>query len=86
MSACVGKIRLQGLVKINDDGTWANDPKNPLYYLIRERQLKHKRTGTLYRRLPPLETLDRLAVATLTIGFPSTAAGSTPSTAVTSTR
>jgi nitrate reductase beta subunit len=39
MSACVGKIRLQGLVKIDKDGTWAVDPKNPLYYLIRERQV-----------------------------------------------
>jgi len=41
-----------------------------LMYLLRERQLKAKRTGTIYRRLPPLETLDRLTVATLTIGFP----------------
>jgi nitrate reductase beta subunit len=39
MTACVGKIRLQGLVKIDDDGQWAKDPKNPLYYLIRERQV-----------------------------------------------
>jgi len=39
MSVCVGKIRLQGLVKINDDGQWAKDPTNPLYYLIRERQV-----------------------------------------------
>lgn len=39
MSACVGKIRLQGLVNIEEDGTWANDPYNPLYYLIRERQI-----------------------------------------------
>ena len=39
MAACVGKIRLQGLVKIDEDGTWAEDPKNPLYYLIRERQV-----------------------------------------------
>jgi len=39
MSACVGKIRLQGLVKIDEQGAWANDPKNPLYYLIRERQV-----------------------------------------------
>ncbi len=37
MSACVGKIRLQGLVAIADDGTWAHDPANPLYFLIRER-------------------------------------------------
>ena len=39
MTACVGKIRLQGLVKIGDDGRWAEDPKNPLYFLIRERQV-----------------------------------------------
>jgi len=31
----VGKIRLQGLVRLNEDGSWAEDPKNPLYYLIR---------------------------------------------------
>jgi nitrate reductase beta subunit len=39
MAACVGKIRLQGLVQIDDDGQWAKDPQNPLYYLIRERQV-----------------------------------------------
>jgi nitrate reductase beta subunit len=39
MSACIGKIRLQGLVEIGDDGRWARDPANPLYYLIRERQV-----------------------------------------------
>ncbi|MCC7476125.1 MAG: hypothetical protein IT425_12075 [Pirellulales bacterium] len=39
MSACVGKIRLQGLVKVEEDGGWAKDPKNPLYYIIRERQV-----------------------------------------------
>ena len=39
MAACVGKIRLQGLVKIDEDGTWAHDPQNPLYYLIRERKV-----------------------------------------------
>ncbi|HUE69817.1 MAG TPA: 4Fe-4S dicluster domain-containing protein [Pirellulaceae bacterium] len=39
MTACVGKIRLQGLVKIDEDGQWATDPQNPLYYLIRERQV-----------------------------------------------
>ncbi|MEK9145757.1 MAG: 4Fe-4S dicluster domain-containing protein, partial [Elusimicrobiota bacterium] len=35
MSACVGQIRLQGLVKINEDGSWTEDRQNPLYYLIR---------------------------------------------------
>jgi nitrate reductase beta subunit len=39
MAACVGKIRLQGLVKIGDDGAWAHDPANPLYFLIRERRV-----------------------------------------------
>ncbi len=34
MAACVGKIRMQGLVKPEADGTWAEDPKNPLYYLV----------------------------------------------------
>ncbi len=35
MTACVGKIRLQGLVNIGQDGAWAPDPQNPLYYLVR---------------------------------------------------
>jgi nitrate reductase beta subunit len=37
MAACVGKIRLQGLVKIGDDGAWAKDPANPISFLVRER-------------------------------------------------
>ncbi|MEO6810320.1 MAG: 4Fe-4S dicluster domain-containing protein [Isosphaeraceae bacterium] len=39
MSACVGKIRLQGLVKVDNDGTWAADATNPLYFMIRERKV-----------------------------------------------
>ncbi|MBI3974477.1 MAG: nitrate oxidoreductase subunit beta, partial [Chloroflexi bacterium] len=35
MAACVGKIRLQGLVRVNEDGSWAEDRSNPLYYLIK---------------------------------------------------
>jgi nitrate reductase beta subunit len=35
MSACVGKIRLQGLVKVDADGSWANDPSNPIFQLVR---------------------------------------------------
>ncbi|MBI4042917.1 MAG: nitrate oxidoreductase subunit beta [Deltaproteobacteria bacterium] len=35
MTACIGQIRLQGLVRINKDGSWAEDRYNPLYYLIR---------------------------------------------------
>ncbi len=41
-----------------------------LMYLLQERQLKAKRTGTVLYRLPPLETLDRLTAGTLTVAFP----------------
>jgi nitrate reductase beta subunit len=34
VATCVGKIRLQGLVNI-EDGDWAEDRSNPLYYLVR---------------------------------------------------
>lgn len=36
MVACVGKIRLQGLVKIEEKtGDWAEDRRNPLYFLVK---------------------------------------------------
>ncbi|MFQ5856263.1 MAG: 4Fe-4S dicluster domain-containing protein [Anaerolineae bacterium] len=35
MAACVGKIRLQGLVEIGPDGDWAEDLSNPLYFLTK---------------------------------------------------
>ena len=34
MATCVGKIRLQSLVRI-EDGQWAEDPQNPIYNLVR---------------------------------------------------
>jgi nitrate reductase beta subunit len=34
MAACIGQIRLQGLVQLEKDGTWKEDRYNPLYYLI----------------------------------------------------
>lgn len=34
MAACIGQVRMQGTVKLNEDGTWAEDRYNPLYYLI----------------------------------------------------
>jgi nitrate reductase beta subunit len=39
MSACVGKIRLQGLVEVGADGKWVIDPDSPLYYMVREEQV-----------------------------------------------
>lgn len=35
MSACIGQIRLQGLVDLNPDGSWKEDRYNPLYYLVK---------------------------------------------------
>ncbi|MCH8990277.1 MAG: hypothetical protein IIA44_00805 [Acidobacteria bacterium] len=39
MAACVGKIRLHGLVTVEADGTWARDPDHPLYYLVHEEEV-----------------------------------------------
>ncbi len=34
MASCIGQIRMQGLVKMNNDGAWAEDRYNPIYYLV----------------------------------------------------
>jgi nitrate reductase beta subunit len=34
MAACIGQMRMQGLVKMHPDGTWAEDRYHPLYYLV----------------------------------------------------
>ncbi|GMU32996.1 MAG: hypothetical protein AMXMBFR20_08680 [Planctomycetia bacterium] len=34
MSACIGQVRMQGLVQVNEDNTWIEDRYNPLYYLV----------------------------------------------------
>jgi nitrate reductase beta subunit len=39
MSACVGKIRLQGLVEVGADGKWVVNHDSPLYYMVREEQI-----------------------------------------------
>lgn len=39
MAACIGQIRLQGLVKLNEDGSWAQDRQHPLYYLVHVAQV-----------------------------------------------
>lgn len=41
-----------------------------IFYLVQERQLKAKKFGFFYRRLPSLEQLDALNYWCLTIGFP----------------
>ena len=39
MAACVGKIRMQSLMRIGEDGLWAEDRWHPLYYAIRVEQV-----------------------------------------------
>ncbi|MDP7397735.1 MAG: nitrate oxidoreductase subunit beta [Lentisphaeria bacterium] len=39
MAACVGKIRLQGLVKKTAAGPWTAAPDSPIHFLVRERQI-----------------------------------------------
>lgn len=34
MAACIGQIRMQGLVPINKDGTWKVNRHHPLYYMV----------------------------------------------------
>jgi len=46
-----------------------------LFYLIQERQIKGKKFGFFYRRLPSLEQLDALNYWCLTLGFPLLTAG-----------
>src|SRR5262245_4901060 len=46
-----------------------------IMYLLQERQLKTKRPGAFYYRLPSLATLDRLTYRTLALGFPFLTAG-----------
>lgn len=41
-----------------------------MMYLLQERQIRAKRPGPFYYRLPALETLDRLTYRTLALGFP----------------
>lgn len=41
-----------------------------LLYLLQEDQIKAKRTGAIYRRLPSLNVLDNMNYYCLTIGFP----------------
>ena len=44
-------------------------------YLIQENQIKKKKFGTLYSRLPSLETLDSINRLSLMYGFPFLTAG-----------
>jgi cytochrome c-type biogenesis protein CcsB len=41
-----------------------------LMYLLQDRQIRAKRPGRFYYRLPALETLDHLTYRTLALGFP----------------
>lgn len=34
MAACIGQMRMQGLVKLDRNGLWQEDRHHPLYYLV----------------------------------------------------
>ncbi len=57
------------------DGAFALAAAAGVMYLIQERQLKRKRLGPWFRRLPNLEVLDELNYRCLSIGFPLLTAG-----------
>jgi cytochrome c-type biogenesis protein CcsB len=52
------------------DGMFALAFVASVMYLLQERQIKRKRFGTLYSRLPSLETLDAISHRALIWGFP----------------
>jgi cytochrome c-type biogenesis protein CcsB len=52
------------------DGMFAVAFMAAIMYLIQERQIKNKRFGSLYSRLPSLETLDTINHYSLMYGFP----------------
>jgi TorA maturation chaperone TorD len=35
MAACIGQVRMQGLVQMTKEGDWAEDRRHPLYYLVK---------------------------------------------------
>ncbi len=39
MAVCPGKIRLNGLVDVDAEGAWVENPKHPLYYLIKVEEI-----------------------------------------------
>lgn len=44
-------------------------------YLVQERELKRKRAGGLFRRLPPLEVLDEFSYRCVAVGLPTLTLG-----------
>jgi cytochrome c-type biogenesis protein CcsB len=52
------------------DGMFALAFAAGIMYLIQERQIKSKKIGPFFRRLPALQVLDDLSYRCLTIGFP----------------
>lgn len=39
MAVCIGKIRMQGLIDIGDDGDWLTNDSHPLHTLVKEEQV-----------------------------------------------
>jgi pimeloyl-ACP methyl ester carboxylesterase len=56
--------------RLNPDNVRALAFMEAIMYLMQERQIKNKRFGSLYSRLPSLETLDTINHYSLMYGFP----------------
>ncbi len=39
MAACVGKLRMQGFVEVDEEGNWVRRPDNPIYYMVKEEKI-----------------------------------------------
>jgi nitrate reductase beta subunit len=39
MAACIGQVRMQGLVKVDEENVWVEDRYHPLYYLVHVAQV-----------------------------------------------
>lgn len=63
-------VNLHAIVAILGYAIFAIASCAAIMYLIQERQLKSKKPGAFYYRLPSLEVLDNLSYRALSIGFP----------------
>ena len=65
-----GWLTIHALTSFMGEAAFALSFVVSVVYLLQERQIKRKKMGILFRRLPPLNKLDDINYKILTIGFP----------------
>ncbi len=65
-----GWLPLHVILLFIGNGAFALAAAVSVMYIIQERQLKQKRLGSLFHRLPNIDVLDALNYRCLTVGFP----------------